>query len=180
MACARIDDDAGPLGRIDNHAGRRRDAKQSVVDRTIDRARIENYLVVEVRHGLEALGGILDEVVTSLPKRLPEENGALCRIHGIAVPVPRIRRRRQRRKRVDTFSGGGPIHALRKLLVRYLHAFVETLGDLCASAVAARKLNSSVHGENLWEPLSELLFPSTMRTERLLRSLERIARLNLY
>ena len=83
VTAARVDDHVGaPLG-IHRHALRRNDAKQRVVDRTLERAPVHDHLMLEAQHRRQSLPLVLDEVVAALAQRVPEEDRALRKVQRV-------------------------------------------------------------------------------------------------
>ncbi len=140
---ARVDDDVrSPLG-IDGDAVWRNDPHQRVVHRTRERAPVDDRLVVEVQHGRQALLRMLDEVVAALADRVPEQDGALRRVHCVAHPVrPHAG---ARRGVAHAVVGGCLGEALPELVARVLRALAEKKGDLSGDVLASRQLCFGVH-----------------------------------
>ena len=80
VAGARVDHDEGTLARVDDHAGRRLDADQPVVDRAFEGAPVEHQFGVEAEHVRHRLGLLLVVLVAAPAHHVPVEDGTL---HGV-------------------------------------------------------------------------------------------------
>ena len=80
VAGTRVDHDEGTLALVDDHAGRRLDADQPVIDRALQGAPVENRFSLEVEHVRHRLG-LLGIVLLAAPAhQVPVEDGTL---HGV-------------------------------------------------------------------------------------------------
>ena len=79
----RIDDDERPARRIDFDTRRRNDSHEPIIDRAIKRSAVEHQLDLIVEHMGNRLGQMLAVLIAALAHDVPEQNGALRRIHHV-------------------------------------------------------------------------------------------------
>jgi hypothetical protein len=86
VAGAGIDDDEGPLFRIDGHARLGQNAQQGIIGRAFEGAGIEHDFVGEIENRRFALGAMFEIDVAALAHRIPEQDRALHRVDRIVEP----------------------------------------------------------------------------------------------
>ncbi len=99
MACARIDDNEGPLAFVNVDTGRRSDARQHVVHRAWQGSPVHDQLGAEFQDVGRELGDMLLAMLAALPHHIEKEDSALKSIKPIRPSVldeigcPRRKRR---------------------------------------------------------------------------------------
>ena len=79
----RIDDHERPRGLTNLDSCRRHDPNEGIIDRTLQRAAIDQKLACEFEHMGSGLGGVLAIGIAALPQHIQQKYPALGRVHGI-------------------------------------------------------------------------------------------------
>ena len=155
VAAARVDDHVRAAPRVHRHALRRNDTQQRVVDRTLERAPVHDHLVVEVQDRRQSLPFVLDEDVAALAQRVPQEDRALCEVHGVPRAArPKLPRGGRLRRQPRDLPLGRLMHALAEPLQRHFRAGLQDLRDLRRHVVALGELSGRIaHGISLSDGL---------------------------
>src|SRR5262249_8433039 len=107
---SRIDDDEGPLLRVDRDPGRWDDSGQPVIDRARKLPAVHHQLPLEAQDVRRLLRHVLEILIAGLAQHIPEQQGTLRRIDNVlggATPQsvrrqgPRTGRRIARRGSAD-------------------------------------------------------------------------------
>jgi hypothetical protein len=88
MACARIDDDEWAAARIDGDAFRRNDAHKPIVNRALQRSRVEYEFRVVAQHMWRGFGQMLSILIAALTHDIPEQHRALGRVDRVVHRRP--------------------------------------------------------------------------------------------
>src|SRR5690349_11249396 len=114
-------------------------------------ASVHDHVVVESQHGRQPFARVIDVGVAALAQRVPEENGALGEIDGVAVRAePRVEWLCRPRA-----SGFGmflvrTLDTCGVLLLCDLQPFLEQQRNFARDLVAVSGLSGSIHGRITW------------------------------
>ena len=86
LSSPRVHDDDGPLRGIDRQSLWRPDLHQGIVARSVQLATVDEDVIAEDQDRRLALGDVLQKDVAALTHHVPEQHGALDRVHQVFRP----------------------------------------------------------------------------------------------
>src|SRR5208337_3922841 len=86
LSSPRVHDDDGPLRGIDRQSLWRPDLHQRIVTGSVQLATVDEDVIAEDQDRRLALGDVLQKDVAALAHHVPEQHGALDRVHQVFRP----------------------------------------------------------------------------------------------